>query len=389
MVRQWSSRERMLAAIGHQQADHIPLWFNWQNGPTQILTWSSMVERVERVLEMGLDDTMVIGVPHSVHPDVTSRVWVDHPALSRYPLIHKEWYTPAGTLRQVVQKTEDWGERDDVGVTGDLNVPRSVEFPLKGEEDLQKLDYLFQPPTAEQLARFREALGRMKALDRRRGVLIEGGWVCMGDVPFWLLGAQGLIMAQADRPELMQALLDRVDAWENASIEILLDAGVDIITQRAWYETTDFWGVSGYRQFLKSRLKKRVERVHAAGARFSYICTTGLKPRLGDLLEVGIDILWGVDPVQDTTADLTHFKRVASGKLCLLGGVNAQVTLVEGAEEEIRAEVRRACRILGPGGGFILAPIDNIYEYTPRAHLEALIDEWRRVRDYPTAGALA
>jgi len=107
----------------------------------------------------------------------------------------------------------------------------------------------------------------------------------MGDIPFWLLGAHGLILAEEDRPELIEAFLP-------------------------------------------------------------------------------------------------HFKRVAAGKFCLLGGVNAQVTLIESTEEEIRAEVRRACRILGPGGGFILAPIDNIYEYTLKAHLEALIDEWRRVREY-------
>ena len=376
-----SSRERMLAAITHREADYIPLWFNWQTS-TQILTWKDTVERAEKVLDMGLDETMVIHAPHSVHPEMTSRVWVDHPAESRYPLIHKEWYTPKGTLRQVVQKTEDWGAGDDVGITGDHNVPRSLEFPLKGLEDLERLDYLFLPPTWEQLARFRAEFARMKELDRRRSVLIEGGWICLGDMPFWLLGAQGCILTQEDQPELMEALLDRVDAWERVSMEILLDAGVDIITQRAWYETTDFWGVAGFRRFLRPRLKKRVEMAHAAGARFSYICTTGLKPRLDDLIEAGVDILWGVDPVQDRTADLPFFKRKAAGKLCLLGGVNAQVTLVESTEEDIRAEVRRACQVLSPGGGFILAPIDNIYEYTPKSHLEALIAEWRRVRAY-------
>ncbi len=52
-------------------------------------------------------------------------------------------------------------------------------------------------------------------------------------------------------------------------------------------------------------------------------------------------------------------------------------------EEEIRREVRYACETLGPGGGFILAPIDNIYDYTPRRNIEALMDEWRKVREYP------
>jgi len=119
--------------------------------------------------------------------------------------------------------------------------------------------------------------------------------------------------------------------------------------------------------------------VHAAGARFSYILTTGLVARARDLADAGIDTLWGVDPVQDLTADLPRLKREIGAKVCLLGGANSTVTLVNGTEEEIRAEVRYACSTLGPDG-FILSPIDNIYEYTPRRNIEALIDEWRRVR---------
>jgi hypothetical protein len=378
-----SSRERMLAAIGHQEADHVPLWFNWHYRNTQLLVWDDIVERAERVLEMGLDDTMLINAPLSRDPTLTSVAWVDHPTTSRYPLIHKEWHTPAGVVRQVVQKTEDWSEGDNVSLVGDLNVPRSIEFPVKGLADVNKLDSFYRPPTREQMVSFRETLSRMKALDRRKGLLIEGGWLHLGDMLFWLLGAEGLIWAQADQPELVEALLDHTDAWERLRIEILLDAGVDVITHRAWYESTDQWGVAGFRRFLMPRLKKRIELVHAAGAKFSYICTTGLQPRLDDLLGLGIDILWGVDPVQDRTADLALFKHKVGGRICLLGGLNGQVTLAAGSEEGVRQELYRAVRVLAPGGGCILCPIDNIYDYTPRRNLEALIGAWREVRDYP------
>ncbi|MBN1400469.1 MAG: hypothetical protein JXA74_06510 [Anaerolineae bacterium] len=383
--RLWSSRDRLLAAIGHQEADHVPLWFNWQYRRTEILNWDDIVDRADRVLDMGLDDTMLVNAPLSVDPAVTSQVWVEHPADSRYPLVHKVWCTPDGPLRQVVQKTDDWSGGDDVGLTGDLNVPRSLEFPIKTLADVERLDHFHRPPTHDQIARFRAAIARMKALDQRRGALIEGGWICLGDMPFWLLGAQGLIMAQADQPELVDALLEHTLGWERQRIALLLDAGVDIITLRAWYESTDFWGVAGFRRFLKPRLKAIADLVHAGGARFSYICTSGLRPRLDDLVEIGVDILWGVDPVQDATVDLELFKRVAGGRMCLLGGLNGTVTLVTGSEKEIRDEVDRAVRVLGPGGGAILSPIDNIFDYTPRQSLECLIDQWRRVRDYPIA----
>ena len=379
-----SSRERMLAAINLQEPDYSPLWVQWAHKPTQILDWTDPVDRAEKVLDMGLDETVRIDVPFSVHPDVTSKVWVEHPTDSRYPLIHKEWSTPKGVIKQVVQKTPDWEAEatrsDDLKIMDDWNVPRSLEFPVKDLSDLEKLDYLYQPPTSDQMAQFEEMLARAKELDRRRGLLIEGGWVWLGDLLFWLLGAQGVVLAQTDKPELVEALLDRAVRWDDIRINRLLDAGVDVITQRAWYESTDFWGLRGFRRFLKPLLRERVERVHSAGAKMIWICTTGDRHRLSDLIDAGVDVLWGVDPVQDKTADLPLFKQMAQGKLCLSGGVNGQVTLVEGTTDDVREEVRTACRILGPGGGFYLSPIDNVYKYTPRANLEAMIDEWRRVR---------
>lgn len=388
MTRQITSRERMLGAMNHEMLDHIPLWLNIHVHENEFVRWSDPVERADKLLDMGLDDTIVVSAPLSIDPRVTTRTWTDRPADSRYPLIHKEWHTPAGVLTQTVQKTDDWYEvwgsqGEDIGILGDENVPRSLEFPLKGRDDLERLAYLFRPPTAEQLAAFRERFRRAKALDARRGILIEGGWLALGDMFLWLLGSERTILIHQDQPEMAEELLDRFMQWEQVRLDILLDAGVDVITYRAWYESTDFWGVQSWRRFIKPRLKEIVDRVHQAGAKFSYILTTGLKARANDLAEVGIDTLWGVDPVQDLTADLPYLKRQIGDSVCLLGGVNSTVTLVNGTEEEIRREVRYACETLGPGAGFILAPIDNIYDYTPRRNIEVLVDEWRKMREYP------
>ena len=53
----------------------------------------------------------------------------------------------------------------------------------------------------------------------------------------------------------------------------------------------------------------------------------------------------------------------------------------QGSAEEVRTAVREAMRILAPGGGFILSPVDNVRQDTPRAraNVRALIDEWRRL----------
>jgi len=42
-----------------------------------------------------------------------------------------------------------------------------------------------------------------------------------------------------------------------------------------------------------------------------------------------------------------------------------------------------AISILGPGGGFILTPVDSINASTPWANIEVLIEAWKEARDYP------
>jgi hypothetical protein len=72
--------------------------------------------------------------------------------------------------------------------------------------------------------------------------------------------------------------------------------------------------------------------------------------------------------------------------MCLWGGVCGYLTVELGTTDEIRAQVRQAVATLAPGGGFILAPVTNVREDNPQvwANLEALIDEWRAVRDLGT-----
>ena len=97
----------------------------------------------------------------------------------------------------------------------------------------------------------------------------------------------------------------------------------------------------------------------------------------------GVDVLVGLDPVQDSRADFTLAKKKLGGKIGLWGGVNGFVTVERGTDDDVRKAVRDAARVLAPGGGFILSPVDNVRDDGPlaRANVEAFIDEWTKVRD--------
>jgi len=125
-------------------------------------------------------------------------------------------------------------------------------------------------------------------------------------------------------------------------------------------------------------LKAEVDLAHDNGAKFGYICTTGLEPMLDYYLEAGIDVLIGLDPIQGTKTDMARIKAKADGRMCLWGGVSGAVTVEMGSEEEVRSAVRRALCSLGPRG-FILSPVDNITIDAPQtwSNLEVFLDEWR------------
>jgi uroporphyrinogen-III decarboxylase len=108
-----------------------------------------------------------------------------------------------------------------------------------------------------------------------------------------------------------------------------------------------------------------------------YIITKGWKPLQNDLMEMGVDCLTGVDPVQDRL-DLADVKRQVGGQISLMGGMNAAVTLALGSEDEIRRAVDEAMRILSPGSGFILFPVDNVFCELPWEKTEIVIDQWKK-----------
>ena len=146
----------------------------------------------------------------------------------------------------------------------------------------------------------------------------------------------------------------------------------------AYYENGDFWTPTTYREFLFPIVKADAELAHQKGSRLGYIITSSCMPLLKLFAEAGIDALIGLDP---EAWDMADAKKKLGDKVCLWGGVNGHLTVEQGSSEDVRAEVRQAMEILAPNGGFILSPVDNVRENTPRAreNVSALIDEWQQL----------
>ena len=259
----------------------------------------------------------------------------------------------------------------------DFNIPRQVEPLIKTKEDLKRLPYLLAPPTKQQIEEFRSRSRELHEQAQRLQVALDGGWSEMGDAAAWLCGMDNVLFWQMDQPELLEALLDVVLEWELQRVDYLLEEKIDVLVHRAWYEGTDFWTPKNYRRLLRPRLQQLIDKAHAHQIPFRYIITKGWKPLRNDLLEMGVDCITGVDPVQDRI-DLSEVKRQVGGQISLMGGMNAAVTLSIGTEVEIRQAVDKALEVLAPGGGFILFPVDNVFCELPWEKVEIVIDQWKK-----------
>jgi uroporphyrinogen-III decarboxylase len=401
-----SSRERMLRALSCRPVDHPPCCCmllhaldEWSRGEADLIAAQA---------DWGLDPLVVLpswsltrpgdpadlrgyqfdypqkvnvtlrGLPVHPHPAVRIREWLERPAGEPHPTLHREYHTPEEILSVVVNRTSDWPYGDRLPFVDDFIIPRARKNLIGVARDLKALAYLLQPPDGETVRHFRAASQANRRLAAERDLLLVYQWGVLADMAAWLCGLQELVYLTADQPDLVADLLDMIAAWNLERMRVVLDEGIDLWVRRGWYEGSDFWSPVMYRRFILPHLTREVETAHARGVKFGYILTSGAMPLLDMILEAGVDVLIGADPIQGDM-DLRALKDKARGRLCLWGGVNGPLTVEAGTPEQIRGAVRQALDLLAPGGGFILSPVDGIYDASQKArsNMEIFVDAWK------------
>jgi hypothetical protein len=98
---------------------------------------------------------------------------------------------------------------------------------------------------------------------------------------------------------------------------------------------------------------------HRAGAAYCYVGTSNMMPFLGELIVLGVDVAYGIDPIEGAW-DLPAAKAACRDRIALWGGMNGYLQVVDASEPQIRQAVAHALDALAPGGGFLLCPVDDI-----------------------------
>jgi len=405
-----TSRERLRAAYEGRPADHVPLttwcfglqppaslrwerdgqprdyWYSMrmEHLHTTIVPWTleDEFQRVQTWFSLGVDDLLDVSIPWSTDPEVriTDSV-IPAGKGDRYPVLVREYETPSGKLRHAVRQTDPeppgWPIQPPcVKLFEDFNIPRAVEHAVSSPADVPLIRHLYAPPAEAERQWFAERMAAVGAFAREAGVAVPA-WSAWGmDGVVWMTGSEGAVMMALDEPAAFGALVDTVAATDYARAELALTSPeVDLVVQRGWYSSTDFWSPALFERYVFPHLQELAALVHRHGRKMGYVMTTGVQ-RLGPrLADAGVDVMYFLDPLHDGV-DLTWARDELAPRMTLIGGTSA-LTVGSGDAKRIRDEVRRAMDALGGTNRFILHPLDALFPDTPWQGVEALIAAWK------------
>lgn len=201
---------------------------------------------------------------------------------------------------------------------------------------------------------------------------------CVLRAAMYLRGMERFMMDLAMDPKLAQAIIAQVEAFYLELDRRIFEAVGDLTDI---YFIADDVGVQNglmvsprmFRKFIRPSLTRFIEQAHRYNQKAMYHTCGAVRRLIPDFIEMGVDIL---NPIQVSAEGMVpaELKQEFGDALCFHGALDIQTVLSQGTTDEVRAEVKRLCDILGPGGGFILAPTNNVMPETPVENVVALYE---------------
>jgi hypothetical protein len=411
-----TSKQRILCAINGITGDHIPLttWcfgfkppehLRWKTNGSEVKYWYTKrlehihtlpqpwtleddFKRVLAWMSAGIDDVLDVSVPWSINPEVAYSDSViprgGKDGDEHYPVLVRNYQTPAGHVCHAIKKTDDepggWPVQPLYAETfEDYNVARGVRHLVTEPADIDKAKFLFLPPDDIQKKWFVQRMSEVKQFSDKHGVFVQA-WTAFGmDAVIWLSGIENAILMAMTDPESFGKLIDNIAETDYFRTELAaMTPGIDMVCQRGWYSSTDFWSPELFEKFVFPHLCKLTSLAHKHGKKFGYTMSTGVETFGIRLADAGVDVLYFVDPVMDKIS-LIKARELFGNRMTMVGGINS-ISLGSGDRGRIHTEVRDAIEILGPANRFILHPVDSIFPDTPWEGVETMIEAWKEYR---------
>ncbi len=376
-----SHRERVLAALNHEQPDRVPIDFGGSGASTIYYTAYDQLKK-----HLGVDEVGPAQSSHLSHLRNQNRtvIPIDDAILERFDIDTRclllGGYEGGGHDIDEDAFIDEWGTTwTKTGTHCYMNTDGPFYGRAADIADLEAHEW----PDPDNPGLYRGIV------DRAQACRDDGDYAIVLNMPAGIIhqcqfvrGYGEWLMDLYRHPDYAGRMMDIIaDHWIRVSTNVLELVGndVDVVfiaddmaTQRSTLFSPDI-----YRTLIKPRHKRMFEVLKSwPDLKVAFHSCGATSSLFEDLIELGVD---AVNPVQVNAANMEpeRLKAEFGDRLSFWGAIDTQKVLPLGSADDVRQEVRRMIDILGQSGGYVLNSVHNIQPDVPPENVVAMFDEAR------------
>ena len=358
-----TSRERLLAALGGEQPDSVPVncyelvAYDWQSWYNQRASYKPLMDMVREKTDCvfmaslpappsGNAADAVRGV-ESQSPggrNITTKKRREGKTL----FIETTYHTPKGELKSSHR------------IDDDIFTVWTLEHMLKSIDDIDKyLSFDWGGANEFDLTEFATVQTQLG----QNGIMMPSLTDAIGEVGELFELSRFLVLSITETARI-KYFLDFIHQRQIAYLEKVLQAGADAGVNWAEclfricgpeYATPPHLSPEYFAMFVTPYVRRMSDILHQYGAKVRLHCHGKLGKVLDEIMKTEPDAMDPIEPPPDGDIELGQVKKQTGGKVCLFGNIEMRL-LERGEPEEVRDFVIDALAQAKKGGRFVIMP---------------------------------
>ena len=380
---QMTHRQRVQAALNHQEPDAVPLDFG-TGGNT-----SPVPEVYEKLCAIFGIEYQLNLVPHMMRLAVPDERILQSLDIDTRPIYMNP---PSQGSRPCAQPDcfyDEWGVKWKEVVANGIIYREVAESPLQEATiaDLDQYPWWPDPLDPTRYQGIREHAERMYA-QTDYALIGCPAFNSVWERAYILCGFNRMLESLIGDLDFIHAVFRKITDIIKASLTQYLDRvgpfiQVVKIGDDLGGQENSLMSPATYRKTIKPYHQEIFQLIKQKSPAFCFLHTCGSVVKLlPDLIDAGVEIL---NPVQVSAKgmDTPRLKAEFGDRLTFWGAIDTQHVLPNGSVEEVKAEVKRRIFDLGPGGGYVVAPVHNVQGDVPAENVVAMYRSARQFGCYP------
>ncbi|RPI64273.1 MAG: hypothetical protein EHM48_01125 [Planctomycetaceae bacterium] len=348
-----NSKQRVLSAVNHRQADRTPITFDAEKE-----VYDMLYEHFGQADKSALFDRL------------NCDTWM---VLPKNYITHD---SDAGKKN----KTTIWGWGTTIATYSGGTYEELAVSPLANKDELADID---NHPWPDANVQDFSHIPAQCQTQKDRAIIGASSWGAYFIASF-LRGMEGIMMDFAINQEyaekLINTIAERVLAFEDNMLRQAGD-GIDIVYMADDYcsQRAPLFSPDAFKRFVVPYLTKVVAKAHQHNKKFLLHVCGAVRPLLPMIIDCGVDMLEPIQ-IQAEGMEPAGLKRDFGKHICFYGGLDLQQVLCKGTPQTVADETRRLIDILGKDGGYVFGPGHTYIQVD--APLENILSMYKTAVEY-------